>query len=239
MTFTLIAAAIAAGLFFAMLGLEVYGFRCGRARVARHLESGRHGLGSVEGAVYGLLGLLIAFSFSGCRLALRASARPDRGRGERGRDRVPSGGRAAGGAPAGPARQVPELPGCASRHLRQASGHRRGPGRARASAGAPGRAVEGSGDGRPDRRLDGAADAAPAAQRVLRHRERADGCRVCPSACRALPGAGGPRARVRVSGRGRHVREQDSEPAAHDRLTPRCSRSSSTSSSTSSSRASA
>jgi hypothetical protein len=65
MIFTLIAAAMAAVLFFAILGLEEYGFRRGRARAARHPESGRHGLGSVEGAVYGLLGLLIAFSFSG------------------------------------------------------------------------------------------------------------------------------------------------------------------------------
>jgi hypothetical protein len=65
MIFTLLAAAIAVVLFFAILGLEEYGFRRGRARAARHPESGRHGLGSVEGAVYGLLGLLIAFSFSG------------------------------------------------------------------------------------------------------------------------------------------------------------------------------
>jgi len=65
MIFTLLAAAIAAVLFFAMLGLEVYGFRYGRARARHHSENGRHGLGSVEGAVYGLLGLLVAFSFSG------------------------------------------------------------------------------------------------------------------------------------------------------------------------------
>jgi hypothetical protein len=65
MGFTLLALAIAVVFFFAMLGLEQYGFRNGRTRVRRHPASGRHGLGSVEGAVYGLLGLLVAFSFSG------------------------------------------------------------------------------------------------------------------------------------------------------------------------------
>ena len=218
MIFTLLAAALAAVLFLAMLGLEAYGFRCGRARAARQPESGRHGLGSVEGAVYGLLGLLIAFSFSGAA-----------SRYEHRRELIVDEANAVGTAYLRVDVLPPELQpslrdrfrsyaGCASRHLRQASGHRRGPRRARASAGAPGRAVEGSGDGRPDRRRDGAADAAPAAQRGLRHRERANGCRVRPSACRALPGAGGPRARLRVSGRGRHVREQDREPAPHDRL---------------------
>jgi hypothetical protein len=65
MAFTLIAGATAVALFFGMLGLEEYGFRRGRARAVRNPGSSRHGLGSVEGAVYGLLGLLIAFSFSG------------------------------------------------------------------------------------------------------------------------------------------------------------------------------
>ena len=65
MAFTLIAGAVAVALFVGMLGLQEYGFRRGRARRERHPESSRHGLGSVEAAVYGLLGLLIAFSFSG------------------------------------------------------------------------------------------------------------------------------------------------------------------------------
>jgi len=65
MAFTLIAGAVAVALFVGMLGLQEYGFRRGRARALLYPESGRHGLGSVEAAVYGLLGLLIAFSFSG------------------------------------------------------------------------------------------------------------------------------------------------------------------------------
>jgi hypothetical protein len=65
MAFTLTAGATAVVLFVGMLGLEEYGFRRGHARALRHPEGGRHGLGSVEAAVYGLLGLLIAFSFSG------------------------------------------------------------------------------------------------------------------------------------------------------------------------------
>jgi hypothetical protein len=65
MIFALVAAAMAVVLFLAMLGLEECGFRFGRARAARQSGNGRHGLGSVEGAVYGLLGLLVAFSFSG------------------------------------------------------------------------------------------------------------------------------------------------------------------------------
>ena len=65
MGFTLLALGIAIVLFFGMFGLEVYGYRYGRARAGRHPENARHGLGSVEGAVYGLLGLLVAFSFSG------------------------------------------------------------------------------------------------------------------------------------------------------------------------------
>jgi hypothetical protein len=65
MAFMLIAAAASFALFLGMLGLEEYGYRRGRARVLRLPGGGRHGLGSVEAAVYGLLGLLIAFSFSG------------------------------------------------------------------------------------------------------------------------------------------------------------------------------
>jgi len=65
MAFTLIAGAAAVALFFGMLGLQEYGYRRGRARAVRYPESSRRGLGSVEAAVYGLLGLLIAFSFSG------------------------------------------------------------------------------------------------------------------------------------------------------------------------------
>jgi hypothetical protein len=43
--------------------LEI-GRRFGRRRLARHGADARRGLGAVEGAVFGLLGLLLAFSFS-------------------------------------------------------------------------------------------------------------------------------------------------------------------------------
>jgi hypothetical protein len=53
------------GLFVGMLALIELGRRLGQRRMARHLEGARAGLGAVEGAVFGLLGLLIAFTFQG------------------------------------------------------------------------------------------------------------------------------------------------------------------------------
>lgn len=47
-----------------LLALEV-GRRLGKRRLARDPEGARSGLGAVEGSVFGLLGLLIAFTFSG------------------------------------------------------------------------------------------------------------------------------------------------------------------------------
>jgi hypothetical protein len=63
--FTLRVAFIAVGLFVGLLVALELGRRWGRARVARDSETAREGLGGVEGAIYGLLGLLVAFSFSG------------------------------------------------------------------------------------------------------------------------------------------------------------------------------
>ncbi len=63
--FTLIAASVALALFLALLGMIEVGLRTGRRRAALDPERGREGLGGAEGAVYGLLGLLIAFAFSG------------------------------------------------------------------------------------------------------------------------------------------------------------------------------
>jgi hypothetical protein len=60
-----IASAFAIGLFFLMmLSIEV-GRRIGRYRYAADKDSFSEGLGAAEGAVFALLGLLIAFTFSG------------------------------------------------------------------------------------------------------------------------------------------------------------------------------
>ena len=65
MLFTLLTLLAALGTFFGMLGMLALGRRLG----ARHLEqdpsSAKPSLGAVEGAVFGLLGLLMAFTFSG------------------------------------------------------------------------------------------------------------------------------------------------------------------------------
>ena len=53
------------GLFLGMLLLMDVGRRIGGRRLAHDPEGARSGVGAVEGAVYGLLGLLIAFTFSG------------------------------------------------------------------------------------------------------------------------------------------------------------------------------
>ena len=52
-------------LFLGMLLLLEAGRRIGIRRMANDAEGSRAGLGTVEGAVFGLLGLLIAFTFSG------------------------------------------------------------------------------------------------------------------------------------------------------------------------------
>lgn len=60
-------------LFLGMLVLLEAGRRIGRRRLAEDPEGARHGFGVVEGAVFSLLGLLIAFTFSGA--AARFDAR--------------------------------------------------------------------------------------------------------------------------------------------------------------------
>jgi hypothetical protein len=64
-TFLLFNGGLAVTLFLALLGLQELGRRAGRARTARTKGESREGLGSIEAAVYGLLGLLLAFTFSG------------------------------------------------------------------------------------------------------------------------------------------------------------------------------
>jgi hypothetical protein len=56
---------IAIALFVGMLALIETGRRIGKQRAAKDTEGARAGLGAVEGAVFALMGLLIAFTFSG------------------------------------------------------------------------------------------------------------------------------------------------------------------------------
>jgi hypothetical protein len=60
-----VAVAFATSLFVGMLLLLELGRRLGRHRQGRAEDGARAGLGAVEGAVFALLGLLIAFTFSG------------------------------------------------------------------------------------------------------------------------------------------------------------------------------
>lgn len=62
---SLLLIAIAVALFLMMYGLEVVGYRRGRKCVERGNVESRDGLGVVEGAVFALLGLILAFQFSG------------------------------------------------------------------------------------------------------------------------------------------------------------------------------
>ena len=56
---------LSGGLFVGMLILLEVGRRLGARRLARDPEGARTGVSAVEGALFGLLGLLIAFTFSG------------------------------------------------------------------------------------------------------------------------------------------------------------------------------
>lgn len=73
MRFALIAVAFSSVLFFGMLGLLEVGRRIGARRLAQEADGAQVRVGVVEGAVFGLLGLLLAFSFSGA--AARFDAR--------------------------------------------------------------------------------------------------------------------------------------------------------------------
>jgi hypothetical protein len=65
MPFSLITLLLAAGLFSGMLICAEIGRRTGMAAIRRYPDGLAKGIGSVEGAVFGLLGLIIAFTFSG------------------------------------------------------------------------------------------------------------------------------------------------------------------------------
>jgi len=70
---TLISIVIAAGLFVGMVLLLELGRTLGRRRQGKDEVGARAGLGAVEGAVFALMGLMIAFTFSGA--ATRFDAR--------------------------------------------------------------------------------------------------------------------------------------------------------------------
>lgn len=64
MILTLIAGALAVALFLAMVVLIETGRRIGQANLARDSDGMPRGAGAAEAAVFGLLGLLLAFTFS-------------------------------------------------------------------------------------------------------------------------------------------------------------------------------
>lgn len=59
-SFSIFAVLLLAG----MLGALEVGRRLGQRRLARDPEGARAGLGALEGALFGLLGLLVAFTFN-------------------------------------------------------------------------------------------------------------------------------------------------------------------------------
>ena len=65
MDFTIASLLCTVGLFLGMLVLLEIGRRIGVRRLARDPDDARVGVGTVEGAVFGLLALLVAFTFSG------------------------------------------------------------------------------------------------------------------------------------------------------------------------------
>jgi hypothetical protein len=72
MNFTLLALAVAAGLFLAVLLFLEIGRRIGCAAQAKAGDKAASGAGAIDAAVYGLLGLLIAFTFSGAATRFEA-----------------------------------------------------------------------------------------------------------------------------------------------------------------------
>jgi hypothetical protein len=73
MFFIVISALAAVSLFLGMLALMIVGRRLGMKRLAAAPDAGQAGTGAMEGAIFALFGLLIAFTFSGA--ATRFDAR--------------------------------------------------------------------------------------------------------------------------------------------------------------------
>jgi len=72
MKYTLYTSLLAGGLFVGMLILLEVGRRIGIRQTARDPDGAHTGLGAIDGAVFGLLGLILAFSFSGAASRLDA-----------------------------------------------------------------------------------------------------------------------------------------------------------------------
>src|SRR5436190_17123138 len=73
MHYTSIGVLTVLGILLGMLGMQEVGRRIGMRWIARDPEGAKAGSGVIDGAVFGLLGLLIAFTFSGA--AARFDAR--------------------------------------------------------------------------------------------------------------------------------------------------------------------
>jgi len=71
----LIAATFAGGMFFGVLLCLRLGWRIGRKKFTEEGKKAQAGLGAIEGSIYGLMGLIVAFTFSGA--AIRFDDRRD------------------------------------------------------------------------------------------------------------------------------------------------------------------
>jgi hypothetical protein len=72
MNFTIMTLLLAGGLFLAVLAFLEIGRRIGCAALAKESKEPASGAGAIDAAVYGLLGLLIAFTFSGAATRFEA-----------------------------------------------------------------------------------------------------------------------------------------------------------------------
>jgi hypothetical protein len=72
MNFTFLALAVAVGLFLFVLAFLEIGRRIGCATLSKRAKEPAPGAGAIDAAVYGLLGLLIAFTFSGAATRFEA-----------------------------------------------------------------------------------------------------------------------------------------------------------------------
>jgi hypothetical protein len=70
MAFTPLLLLVAVALFLGMLGLQEVGRRLGKRQLNQDPDGARKSLGPLEGTVFGLLGLMLAFTFSGAAARL-------------------------------------------------------------------------------------------------------------------------------------------------------------------------
>jgi hypothetical protein len=72
MSFVALTAVIAAALFFLLLTVQELGRRFGRTQWRRDPDGWHTGLGAIEGAIFALLGLFVAFTFNGAATRFEA-----------------------------------------------------------------------------------------------------------------------------------------------------------------------